>query len=108
MYDPSKEPWVSDWNEKQSNRSTILYFTANYFVEERRNFFYLIPHSTHFILWLCGIRHKVKDHSAREETHCHHYMISRDRIAHTTAFVYTSHGALAGMRNSSMLSIMWD
>ena len=27
-----------------------------------------------FYLQLCGVRHFVKDHSARDKTHCHHFM----------------------------------
>ena len=30
------------------------------------------------------------------------YVSSTDRIAHTTVFMYTSHGALAGTKNSSV------
>ena len=38
--------------------------------------FYLTTHSTHFYLRLYCIRHMVKDHSAREETRCHHIVYS--------------------------------
>ena len=53
-----------------------------------------------FCLWLCGVRRMAKDHSARDETHCHHcidytfQLAARDplfmhhptnRIAHTPA-----------------------
>ena len=34
--------------------------------KERRKMFYLTTHSTHFYLWLYGIRHMVKDHSDSE------------------------------------------
>ena len=63
--------------------------------------FYLMTHSTHFILRLYGIRHMVKDHSDSERAnllppHGLLFMINSkgsfictipDRIAHTTAFV---------------------
>ena len=61
-----------------------------------------------------GTRHMVKDHSVSEKwTHCHHYMgnlsnyqqgflyAPSDRIVHNTV-CYTSCGALAWTRNSSM------
>ena len=35
----------------------------NYKKEGRKEMFYLTTHSTHFYLWLYGIKHKVKDHS---------------------------------------------
>ena len=35
-------------------------------VKGRKEMFYLTMHSTHFILWLYGIRHMVKDHSDSE------------------------------------------
>ena len=31
--------------------------------------FYLTTHSTHFILWLYGVRHMAKDHSDSERGH---------------------------------------
>ena len=48
-----------------------------------------------FYLWLYGIGHKVKDHLAREETCCHHYMGRKvsymhyftDRIAYTMIYI---------------------
>ena len=69
-----------------------------------------------FNLRLCRIRHMVKVHSdsEKENTLLPHgllFPISSkgsfmctipDRIAHTSAFCYTSHGALAGTGNSSM------
>ena len=63
----------------------------------RKEMLYLTMHSTH--LWLYGAGHVIKDHSAREETHCSHYMgysftlaarvllYTPDSIAHTTAFL---------------------
>ena len=70
-------------------------------------------HSTHFILRLYGIRHKVKDHSDSERGnlllphgqlflqklfYTHHPR--QDSIYHNLC--YTCHGALTGMRNSSI------
>ena len=64
-----------------------------------------------FYLQLYGVRHMVKDHSESERgnlllphrllfsINSKGYFICTDRIAHTTA----SHGALAGMRNSSVV-----
>ena len=63
--------------------------------------FYLMTHSTHFILQLYGVRHMVKDHSDSEKgnpvpQHRLLFTINSkgsfictipDRIAHTTAFV---------------------
>ena len=47
-----------------------------------KEMFYLTMHSTHFIY--SGVRHFVKDHSARDKTHCHHFTF---RTAHIMAFV---------------------
>ena len=35
--------------------------------EGRKEMFYLTTHSTHFIYWLYGIGHMVKDHSDSEK-----------------------------------------
>ena len=63
----------------------------------RKEMFYLTTHSTHFIYgYMASYICKRTIQIGREETNCHHYMISikgfyiaclRDRIAHTTAFV---------------------
>ena len=42
--------------------------------EGRKEMFYLMTHSTHFIIRLYGIRHTVMDNSAREEIRFRHYM----------------------------------
>ena len=66
-----------------------------------------------FYLRLSGIGHMVKDHLDSERRHlCHHYMCYSFRLAAKALFrhhprqdstyhslYYTSHGALAGMRN---------
>ena len=68
-----------------------------------------------FYLWLYGVGHMVKDHSVREETRCHHMGYSFQLTAKVLLYApshiqdstyhslcYTSCGALAGTRNSSM------
>ena len=72
---------------------------------------YLTMHSTVY-LWLYGIGNMVKDHLAKEETCCH-YMYSFQLAAKVLLYAtsqhtiyqglcYTSRGALARKRNSSM------
>ena len=82
-----------------------------------KELFYLTTHSTHFILRLYGVKHMVKDHSdsEREETRCRHMGYSFRLAARVLLYAsthrqdntyhglcYTSRGALAGTRNSSM------
>ena len=69
-----------------------------------------------FYLWLYGVRHMVKDHSDSEkETCCRHigysYRLTARVLLHAPShrqdstyhgLCYTSRGALAGTRNSSM------
>ena len=79
--------------------------------------FYLTTHSTHFYLRLYGVRHMVKDHSDSEKgipLPPHRLLLSinskvvvfyapshrQDNTYH--GLCYTSRGALAGTRNSSM------
>ena len=82
--------------------------------------FYLMTHSTHFIygymashIWLRNTQ------IAREETHCHHMGYSFQLAARVLLYAsshrqddiyhglcYTSRGALAGTRNSSMEDYM--
>ena len=84
--------------------------------EREREMFYLTTHSTHFIygymasdIWLRTIL------IVRKETRCHHIGYSYRLTARVLLYApshrqdntyhslcYTSHGALAGMRNSSM------
>ena len=72
-----------------------------------------------FYLWLYGILHMVKDHLAKEETCCLHigysfcfaarillYAPSHRQDSTYHSFCYTSLGALAGTRNSSMGPLM--
>ena len=78
--------------------------------------FYLTTHSTHFILRLYGVGH-TQDHTqiVREETRCRHMGYSFRLTARVLLYApshrqdityhgvcYTSRGALAGTRNSSM------
>ena len=78
--------------------------------------FYLTTHSTHFIYLLYGVRHMVKDKSDSEKGNPlppHRLLLSinskgssiapshrQDNTYHSLC--YTSRGALAGTRNSSM------
>ena len=68
--------------------------------------FYLTTESTHFIYVLYGVRHVVKDHSDSERGNplLPHGLLfpisSKDSTYHDLC--YTSRGALAGTRNSSM------
>ena len=76
--------------------------------------FYLTTHSTHFILRLYGLRHMVSQ-IVREETRCRHMGYSYRLKAKVLLYApshrqdrtyqglwYTSRGAQAGTRNSSM------
>ena len=89
---------------------------AQWVHHEGMKLFYLTSHSTYFILWLYGIGHMIKDHKiVREETHCHLIGYSFRLAARVLSYAsshrqdnkyhnlyYTSRGALAGTRNSSM------
>ena len=85
------------------------------FMERRKEMFYLTTHSTHFIygymasdIWLRTIL------IVRKESRCCHmgcsfrltarvlYAPSHRQDSTYHSICYTSHGALAGMRNSSM------
>ena len=81
--------------------------------EREREMFYLTTHSTHFYVGLYGVRHMVKDHSDSEKGNPlpPHYRLTarvllygpshrQDNTYH--GLCYTSRGALAGTRNSSM------
>ena len=86
----------------------------------RKEMFYLTTHSTHFYLRLYGIRHTVKDHSDRERGNLLPPNGLLFPISSKGSFIfippppaprqdstydglcYTSRGALAVMRNSSM------
>ena len=78
--------------------------------------FYLTTHSTHFYLQLYGVRHMVKDHSDSERgnplpphgllfpinSKGYFYAPSHRQDNTYHGLCYTSRGALAGTRNSSM------
>ena len=87
-------------------------------MEGRKEMFYLTTHSTHFYLRLYGIRHMVKDHSDSEKGNPQPphtvgysfrlaarvllYAPSHRQDSTYHGLCYTSRGALAGTRNSSM------
>ena len=83
----------------------------------RKEMFYLTTHSTHFILRLYSVGYMVKDHSnsERAETRCRHMGYSFQLAARVLLYAsshrqdntyhglcYTSRGALAETRTSSM------
>ena len=83
--------------------------------KKEKEMLYLTTHSTHFIYGYMASRHMVKTiQIARKETRCCHMgysfrltarvllYASSHRQDNTHSLCYTSHGALAGMRNSSM------
>ena len=92
-----------------------LFFFITFCLEGRKEMFYLMTHSTHFIygymaldIWLRTIL------IVRKETRCHHigysfrlaamvllYALSHRQDSAYHSLCYTSHGALAGTRNSS-------
>ena len=94
----------------------LIYLSINLDKERERNVFYLTTHSTHFIygymasdIWLRTIL------IVRKETCCRHIGYSYRLTARVLLYApshrqdntyhslcYTSHGALAGTRNSSM------
>ena len=79
--------------------------------EGRKEMFYLMTHSTHFIYGYMALYLMVKDHSVREETRCRHmgysfrltarillYAPSHRQVSTYHDLCYTSRGALAGMK----------
>ena len=79
----------------------------------KKEMFYLTTHSTHFIFRLYGVRHiMVKDHSDSERGNMGYsfqltarvllYAPSHSQDSTYHGLCYTSRGALAGTRNSSM------
>ena len=96
--------------------SIELSFFPKYITEREREMFYLTTHSTHFYLRLYGVRHMVKDHSDSEKGNPlppHRllfpinnkgslYAPSHKQDSTYLGLCYTSRGALAGTRNSSM------
>ena len=103
---------------KKINHNNFVFLRCMYLItnrEREREMFYLTTHSTHFIygymvsdIWLRTIL------IVRKETRCHYIGYSYQLIARVLLYApshrqyntyhglcYTSHGALAGMRNSS-------
>ena len=115
-------PFIQVYPEVMSLGSTISFFIIvlikyfSMFKEREREMFYLTTHSTHFIygymasdIWLRTIL------IVRKETRCHHIGYSYRLTARVLLYApshrqdntyhslcYTSRGALAGTRNSSM------
>ena len=103
---------INGWTYKNQ---PIRYLVMTREREREREMFYLMTHSTHFIygymvsdIWLRTIL------IVRKETRCRHIGYSYRLTARVLLYVpshrqdntyndlcYTSHGALAGMRNSS-------
>ena len=120
----SSQDWDLNWIKVQINvfwkcRTTIKnrsHRIASYVFKREREMFYLTMHSTHFIygymasdIWLRTIL------IVRKETRCHHigyfYRLTARVLLYAPSnredntyhgICYTSHGALAGTRNSSM------
>ena len=80
--------------------------------KKKKEIFYLTTHSTHFIY---GVRHMEKDHSAKKKTRCrlmgYSFRLAVRVLLYASShrpnntyhgLCYTSRGALAGTRNSSM------
>ena len=113
--------WSTGWNEKQQpdniKATDLIGFVVNLCIYEReREMFYLTTHSTHFIygymasdIWLRTIL------IVRKETRCRHIGCSYRLTARVLLYApshrqdntyhnlcYTSRGALAGTRNSSI------
>ena len=101
--------WVSAVEEKSKN-----HITPEMIRERERNFLFNDALNT-FYLRLYGVRHIVKDHSDRKETRCcyigYSYRLTarvllyapshrQDNTYHSLC--YTSRGALAGTKNSSI------
>ena len=64
---PVVEHWleqeIAQWDHLREDKPLLLLLT----VTGRKEMFYLMTHSTHFYLWLYGVRHMVKDHSDSEK-----------------------------------------
>ena len=85
-------------------------------IGRRKEMFYLTTHSTHFYLRLYGVRHMVKGHSDIEKgnplpphmllflinSKCSFICTAHRQDSTYHGLCYTSRGALAGTRNSSM------
>ena len=109
-----QSPEHSHLEQCRFSRCTALFKAGR--KERKKEMFYLTTHSTHIIygymasdIWLRTIL------IVRKETHCHHIGYSYRLAARVLLYApshrqdntyhslcYTSHGALAGTRNSSM------
>ena len=103
--------------EVQDVRGKTVYQKGDIEHNREREMFYSTTHSTHFIYSYMASDIWFKDHSDSEKGNPlppHRLVlsinskgsfictISTDMITHTACLCYTSRGALAGMRNSSM------
>ena len=82
-YKLMKQCLTTPQHEKQ-----IGYWVSDHMVRERNVLFNKALNT--FYLWICGIRHMVKDHSDSERGNpllSHGLLFPTDRITHTTAFV---------------------
>ena len=122
-YKPVMEHWLEREIAQHCTMSKRSYHeaTSHSLWEGRKEMFYLTMHSTHFIygymasdIWLRTIL------IVREETRCRHigysfrlaarvllYALSHRQDSTYHGLCYTSHGALAGMRNISMGPPPW-
>ena len=110
-------PWCSNFIKNELNRwGWVTPWCSHFITEREREMFYLTTHSTHFIygymasdIWLRTIL------MVRKETCCRHigysyrlttrvllYAPSHRQDSTCHGLCYTSRGALAGTRNSSM------
>ena len=111
----SLQPLLHNW----SNKGRGMYYPVCGMMQEgSKEKFYLTTHSTHFNLRLYGVGHMVKDYrysDSERETSCRHmgysfrliarvllYALSHRQDSTYHGLCYTSRGALAGTRNSSM------
>ena len=94
----------------------FLKYSSGSLTEGRKEMFYLTTHSTHFIIRLYGVGHMAKDHLDSERgnplpphgllfpitARVNLYAPSHRQDSTYHSLCYTSRGALAGTRNSSI------
>ena len=116
VYKTAQEQWTSRFREISGNPENFEAVLGEIVSEREREMFYLTTHSTHFIygymasdVWLRTIL------IVKKETRCRHIGYSYRLTARVLLYApshredntyhglcYTSRGALAGTRNSSM------
>ena len=95
--------------------------TVFWAVSDQKKIFYLMMHSHILLMVLSHWTHNkdpsdkrkishwaILDYLAVRNVSTNHMHHPRDMVVHTMVFYYTSRGALAGMRNSSIGSTMRD